>query len=95
MSTRATISLEKSNGEIHAIYVHMDGWKETKDLLLRHYYERSFVEDLISRWSISFLGETLDDYGWDKNSNRNEKWTRYYNRNEKDIEWSKTKVFKD
>lgn len=68
MSTRSRIGIEREDGSIDSIYVHMDGYFESVGkTLLEHYSDRAKVEQLIALGSLSSLGEEIGekhDFNW-------------------------------
>jgi hypothetical protein len=69
MSTRSTIAIERTDGTVHQVYCHWDGYVSNNGrLLLENYSDPSVLQELIDLGSISSLGDTigfkhsLDDY---------------------------------
>ncbi len=62
MSTRCRIGIEHSNGEVHSIYCHHDGYPEGVGRDLEDYWQdTSKVIKLIERGDISALDEDIDN----------------------------------
>lgn len=61
MSTRSRIAYLESDGTIHSVYCHCDGYLSHNGIILEHYYKNfNKVKELISLGDISSLGITTE-----------------------------------
>jgi hypothetical protein len=61
MSTRSNIGIRETDGIVHTIYCHSDGYPSYNGrILLDHYTDESAVRDLIGLGDLSFLTPTLE-----------------------------------
>ena len=61
MATRSNIGIRETDGIVHTIYSHWDGYPSSVGgLLLKHYASESAVRALLALGDISSLGTTLE-----------------------------------
>jgi len=63
MSTRSTITVKKTDGKYHSIYVHFDGYIENGvgETLLESYTNQEAAESLVTLGDASIIGDTIDE----------------------------------